>query len=260
MQSDDRGTAGSSPSCFRIIPSLLASVLALAIVPAAEATTTTWYYTAVVRDYYSGGSGGSPPASFVAAGIDVGTLVTGFFVVDDTLPDALPGDPTTGSYPGALLGGQLVAGDLTLDLLGGGVTAALDRNTTSLPEAFSAYKLYSSVVSSSLPQLLNFEFFQLDLVDTGQEVITTEALPTGPPDLADVDAFNPATAFYTGVTFGFGALNSGIVRAELTSLSVPEPRTGLLLALGLFAAMEFPRRRSRGPGCGTVRPRGVAHE
>lgn len=225
---------------------LLSSALGLAAASPVQATTTTWYYTATVRDYWTG-ENTTPPASWVALGIDVGTPVTGFFVVDDTLPDTSPGDPTTGTYPGAVLDAQLVAGDLTLSFtVPGGVTSALDRFITGFPpEGLSLYKLYSSGVDSSASGLLSAPFFELDLVDSGQDVITTEALPSVPPALSEVDAYDPTVAFRTAVAFGLDANDSGFVWAEITSLTVPEPGTLALLGAGLISAMGASRRRPR---------------
>ena len=81
-------------------------------------------------------------------------------------------------------------------------------------------------------------------------MIDSLAFPAAPPDLADLDPYTVGwpsvqVPFVTSVQFGFFE-DGGLVLAEITSLTVPEPSTFSLLTLGLtFVLFSRSSARSR---------------
>jgi hypothetical protein len=154
---------------------------------------------------------------------------------------------TTTQYNGSILGGEFAVGDLTLTLNApGGLTAAIDRfATTSPPEGTSLYRIFSSGLNgldTTPSNLFEFTTLSIDLVDSGQDFITTLAMPTAPPDLGDLDAYDIGNQpFVTSIGV---ILDSDLFYAEITSLtqSVPEPSTAMLLALGTLLVVRAGRR------------------
>ena len=213
-------------------------LLLLAATPA-FAATMTWIYTGIVRELVDG-TGTIPfPSSLTSLGVQPGTAVTGFVLLDDSLPDTLPADPDTGAYADSVLDGGLVAGALSVDYTAPGqLTAALNRvGNTSL------YRISTALNGVTYtPAISSFRLVGIDLVDTGQDVITTEAFPSAPPDLADLDAF-AAGVFPNLVTSILIGTDDGIIVAEITSLSLPEPATSWLFGVGLAVAVRASVRR-----------------
>jgi hypothetical protein len=208
----------------------------------AQATTMTWRIEGVVR-HFNDGTRGPLPATVTALGIDAGAPVTVVLELDDSLPDTLT-DPDTGSYAGSLVGGSLTVGSLTMDITLGQLTTALNRvGDTSL------YRIsnYFGAATTNAPGLINLPVISIDLVDTGQDAITTEAFPLTPPNLADLDPYEGDLyqgPFDTSVQFGFFEPEFGTAIAEITSIeviSLPEPGTFALVAFGLVGMAARPR-------------------
>jgi hypothetical protein len=104
------------------------------------------------------------------------------------------------------------------------------------------YKVNAEFDSSD-PDLFGvIKTFSLQLTDPGQTVITSRAFPTVFPDLGDLAPYDAGDIFSTDLEVGFFDPNPGFFRAELASLTVPEPGTALLLSLGLCIAIGSRRR------------------
>jgi hypothetical protein len=217
-----------------------AAVLETVLVAApATAATTTWEIEGIVRDYWVAGP--APfPAAIVALGIQDGTPFSASLVFDDSLPDTSP-FPNTATYAGSLFGGGLTAGSLTYDITLGQLTTGLHRVGD-----VAFYRITTDLggAMSSEPDLIGHPFILVDLADTGQDVITSEAFPSPLPDLSDFDPYPDEpfmTTYETSVRFGFYDPGSGFAAAEITSLEVvatPEPGTLTLMALGLALAVR----------------------
>ncbi|MFO7856744.1 MAG: VPLPA-CTERM sorting domain-containing protein [Paracoccaceae bacterium] len=223
-----------------------ASVLACAVVLAptvAEATAITFDFTA------------EPDA----AGLDLVAAVGGFgpiegsFSFDDATPDAIGGD-VQGFYSGAIdalsftdtvtgNGASASSGDIAITD-GDGVVAGSD-----------IYGLDAAITTSDYGAVATLENFDLELSDSTRTALSSDALPTSPPALADFD-FN----FLTLSFLVSGTQSNAIYTlTSLTAASGSEPGGGddgsgpgdtvvplpaaLPLMLGGLAALSLLRAR-----------------
>jgi hypothetical protein len=220
----------------------------LLLAGSAGAATMTWRIEGVVRHYHDGDRTSDFPSEVTALGIDAGAPLSVTLELDDSLPDTMT-DPDTGAYEGALVGGGLSVGSLVMDITLGQLTTALNRVGDN-----SLYRIMNNLgaVTTNFPGLISLPVIAVDLIDTGQDVINTEAFPSAPPNLADLDAYEGdffTAPFETSVQFGFfDGTRTGFAIAEITSLdvvSMPEPGTFALVAFGLVG-MAAKRRPGRG--------------
>ena len=236
---------------------MLGSVVAILLGAAtvAQALSTVWNFEGVVRDCAPGGTPGACGMVLTDLGVDTGVPITGFLHVDDSVVGTVV-DADTTRYDGSILAGEFVVGDLTLTLnQPGGLTAALNRSVVGSPPAgTSLYRIFSqglAGVDSDPSGLFSLLFMTIDLEDSGQDVITTTDMPTSPPDLGDLDPYDSAAVgsqpIITSIAFNLDAERFFAEITSLTQTALPEPTTGLLLAIGLaFVARTDRDGRVRG--------------
>jgi len=180
----------------------------------------------------------------LALGIDVGTPISGWFEMDETVPDS---DPAAdhGVYGNFLWSGELSVGSTTIDLQYGGIIDTLVVNSSLRTiQSVDVYGNISGGASASSPDLdVQFGFFEL--VATQPGVITGDAFPVTPPDLALLSTFDDLFPFPLLTSFGFSTPTDSVVRAEISSIQlIPEPSTALLVGVGV-AGMAATRRGRR---------------
>ena len=212
----------------------------------ASALTTAWNFEAVVRDCMAGSTPTACPSLLTDLGVDSGTPMSGFLIVDDSVTGTVI-DADTTQYDGSILAGEFVAAALTLTLsTPGGLTAGINHAVSDSPPAgTSLYRIYSALGGLATDPAVGSptDIMIIDLEDSGQDVITTTDMPTAPPNLADLDPYAlNGGPFITSIGF---IVDGELFYAEITSLTqtaVPEPGTGALLAAALALAARLGRR------------------
>jgi hypothetical protein len=177
----------------------------------------------------------------------VGDAFTISIVFDDATPDALPLDPYTGYYPGAISSAALSINGETFDLPMGfehGVQVGA-------PDHFGRYTIMFSMMEYG-PGALNFPNLvaQLFIFNSSPSAPGSDVLPSVPPsDLSDYQV-NFYLYEYQNFEQWSGAeepiptvvgFATGLVAAPT---SVPEPASLALLGAGLLGT-AFSRRRRR---------------
>ena len=168
--------------------------------------------------------------------VALGQSVTGKYTFDPFAADASPADPTEGLYPvaGSSYGMTFSAGGVTFtsnamvmvirnDAVGGIYDEYIAFFSTATP---------FSPANASPPSTASTNFsIQLALTSTNTSLYSSDALPSGVPNLSDFD-FRPDFS----LSFFDLAGNFGVVEATATSVrEVPEPGTMTLLGLGIPA-------------------------
>ncbi len=173
-------------------------------------------------------------------GLSVGDTISGSYTFDDVTPDAAPGNPTMGSYVGALIQAQVQLGNELLLY-----DPAISATNTML--IANDYNFGGTPIDGFAPQLLgadaDFGGIALDSADLelllGTSLLSlfaSDALFSAEPALpiAGYDVVNQATIR--------GVLGADDFEVLATIVQNPEPGTGLMVGLGL--AMLGMRRRT----------------
>ena len=172
-----------------------------------------------------------------AGRIDFGTSFVGHYIFESTTPDAIP-DPTVGSYSnfGTPFGVSVNIGGIdfsTSDFLNIGVANDIGAGTD----------LYTVLGQQGIPGGLEDSLsIQLFLEDPTGTAFDSDALPLAPPDLSN---FALRSFLLDGVRTAGGTTFQFQIQGSLTALAVPEPSTGLLLAIGLVGLSLVRHRRQR---------------
>jgi hypothetical protein len=166
-------------------------------------------------------------------GFNVGDPISGTYTFESTTSDLFLADLTLGGYLGAVT-------DLSFVVSGYTGSFGPGFNAINIGNPFGAsgdiYQVNSGFTGASVSGF-DPEFFALDIRDSTGTALSSDLLPTTPPNLALFDT--------RVITLGFeDDEDSGFVIAQLTSLTrVPVPPGLLLLASGLAGLVALRRMR-----------------
>ena len=209
--------------------------LAIAILASAGLALTGPAAAATISHFYSGTlTLVSDPSSLLPPGITVGSSFTGSFTYDTSVLDS-NASSLFGQYdhaPGT--------GDLALTL---GPLSLVRGNTSNIrfqTEDYAASDDYFNVMGLDDTILSGIasddHAFLMVLSDPTDQALPSDALPPSGISLSDYGGSNPE--FTLSIVSGQDA---AVVFGKLSSVEVPEPGAGLLLAAG-FLALAFARR------------------
>jgi len=167
-------------------------------------------------------------ASVLPPDVQVGSLFSGSYTFDSTMPDLYPNDPRIGKYDSGADGFAVQIASLSLVAPSDNAGDILVYDNTS-----SGRDLIS--IGSYGFQFLDYSIWELgiNLRDETGEALFDDLLPLTPPDLS---AFDEHSLFMHAEGLNYEII---VVRGELTYL-IPEPTTLILAMFTLF--LRFPRR------------------
>jgi len=156
------------------------------------------------------------------------------YTFDPTVLDANPGDPQSGSYPGAITSGSLTVNPNSGPVVWLIVPSLPNNNIFVGVTTSHSYFASANVSGPSIPGSGDNLIFLIQLTDTTATALVDDSLPTA----LDIDDFG----FIRNLQFGPFA-TFGVITSAQTP--IPEPSTLLLLGTGLIGMGAFTSRRSR---------------
>ena len=220
---------------WNIITVALTLIVSFGFAPAARADLVTFSYGGTIAQVAA-----LDPMSPFPDPVDFGTRFSGTFSFDSSAPNAIPGDPTQGSYASP-------TGRFTLSL--GGLDFAYDGLSIGIFDTpgfdfFSVIHAENPTSDSPTGVLLS-----LSLTGLTNAALNSTAQLLLPPSLS---LFDTSNAFFFTVTVGGNQVEVG---GSLDSLNlVSEPPVPLLLALMVAWWANRSRQRSMLRGLRTDSP------
>ncbi len=170
------------------------------------------------------------PGGFLGGAITVGDVITGTYRYESTTPDTNP-LPTVGDYwhTSAPFGITLIAGGLVFRTDPNDVSFIVEIVNDYLGRDNYLLRSYSNVFDISVPsETSNHISWQLD--DPTQTALSTEALPTVPPVLADwqsifgitIESRNDYSAFYDDFFIRAHVTSAELIEADTDGDGVPD--------------------------------------
>jgi hypothetical protein len=187
--------------------------------------------------------------TLAALGVEPLAPFAGQFVFESTAPDIRVSD-TRGRYQDALLSYSLQIGSWSIEMDASTIFRDIDLSMDGGSQQ-PPYPYFYSIITDGIdsPHLFGgvSPVMELSFLDSEGDAILTDDLLLLPPDLSLFDAHDPATLWslgkITGVTVILDAnLGTIGIAGELTSITLPEPASVLLLGLGLGVLAVLRRR------------------